>query len=298
MLDGLDDILNKLGRYKCPLGDLDDKMPAQSPSNSIQMFEIGSCSKKLAYKLMGYSALPYNFATQRNFEISRKGEAYAKARLIQDGYEIHHQKYGVEFMGITGQIDGIIIFNNEPHLLEVKSVVKYSNFKYLLEEGILNNKFIYSQIQAYLASISKVKRCLLVLQGGFDTGDWETCNHKMVVDANREYQSKLKDKITKIKIKVTSDELPHPDNDVTEEECNNCNYRNHCKGASNVRQSHVTKNGTEKIFPLKNEEAVKGESTILSCGGCKRLLRVPTNRGKLKIRCPKCGYQEEFQPAN
>lgn len=43
--------------------------------------------------------------------------------------------------------------------------------------------------------------------------------------------------------------------------------------------------------------SVPDQRTTIQCGSCKQQLRLPINRGKLQVTCPKCSYSFEWEPA-
>lgn len=281
-MDDLDKDIEKLRGYSSPLGKI-YQPPKPKPAKIFgNMYEVGSCSRKLGYRYLNYAALPHSFPTWKSFIVSRAGESFVKERLTQKGYKIIGKNKDVELMGFTGRIDGIIVKDNELFLLECKTILDPEKLEFLIRHGVKEgNRAYYSQIQAYLSSIRNVKKCLLIVLGSDDESWDDTHWHEEIVLADTNFQDYVRNKISQLKSTVEKGELPLPEENLEEKECEYCNYRHHCKEHGRTVRQH---------------SSVNSDSTILSCKGCKQLLRVPANRGLIRIRCPKCGHQEEWEP--
>ena len=52
---------------------------------------------------------------------------------------------------------------------------------------------------------------------------------------------------------------------------------------------NVRKRYDENVRFLKNLMAQRKDYHIYTCPGCKQKIRIPRGKGKIEIRCPKCG---------
>jgi len=291
-MDDLDKELEKLRRVSSPLGRIYQPPDPKLPKVFGNMYEIGSCSRKLGYRYLGYESGPHSYPAWKSFTISRAGESFVKERLAHKGFKIIGKNKDVELMGFTGRIDGVIIKDKKLLLLECKTIQDSEKLERLIHNGVKKaNKLYYSQIQAYLASISNVKACLLIILGSeeetWDDSRW----HEEIVPADLNFQAYLQRKIQLLREKVERGELPFPEDDIDEKECEYCDYRHHCKEPERSSWQRASQRKGDQT----HAHSANSESTVLSCENCKQKLRVPTNRGRIRIRCPKCGYKWEWE---
>lgn len=196
------------------------------------IFEIGSCNRKLGYRYLNYEAQPYTYPTWKGFQMSRLAESFVKETLVQKGYKIIGKNKDVQFEGFTGRIDGLVIRNNEPVLLECKMVINEEKYELVKSHGLKSgNKFHYAQIQTYLASpsLNKLRNCLVVVLDNNESTWDDACWHEEMIAIDFEFQQYLKNKISKLKEAVYDGNLPFPDPSVETNECAYCIYRNLCK---------------------------------------------------------------------
>lgn len=61
------------------------------------------------------------------------------------------------------------------------------------------------------------------------------------------------------------------------------------RAAENQKYLQITAKISSKIPGFKNRSSRNSQYTIFKCPGCKQKIRVPSGKGKIEIRCPKCG---------
>jgi len=61
------------------------------------------------------------------------------------------------------------------------------------------------------------------------------------------------------------------------------------RAAENQKYLQITSKISSKIPGLRNRSFRKSGYAIFKCPGCKQKIRVPSGKGKIEIRCPKCG---------
>lgn len=93
---------------------------------------------------------------QRIFDMGHLLESYVIALLKHSGYQVHHvdgendAQFGFTDGKIAGNIDGVIILNDHPHLLEIKSASE-KRFNEMVKKGVaISDPVYFTQMQVYM----------------------------------------------------------------------------------------------------------------------------------------------------
>ena len=108
-----------------------------------------------------------NPRVERIFHLGHLIESYIITLLKYSGYKVYHDEnnaqYGFADEEVGGHIDGVIIIDNVPHLLEIKSA-NDSRFKDMVKLGIkISDPVYYAQVQVYMKYMELEKACFVVL---------------------------------------------------------------------------------------------------------------------------------------
>lgn len=93
---------------------------------------------------------------ERIFHVGHLLESYVISLLKHSGYQVFHtneeddSQFGFKDEEIAGHIDGVIMLNNTPHLLEVKSA-NDKRFSEMQKKGIeISDPVYFGQVQVYM----------------------------------------------------------------------------------------------------------------------------------------------------
>jgi len=93
---------------------------------------------------------------QRIFHLGHLLESYVISLLKHSGYQVFHvdgdndSQFGFKDGKIAGNIDGVIILNEVPHLLEIKSASD-KRFNEMVKKGVyISDPVYYTQMQVYM----------------------------------------------------------------------------------------------------------------------------------------------------
>lgn len=91
---------------------------------------------------------------ERIFHFGHLLESYVISLLKNSGFVVHHDdgsgQYGFKDEEIAGHVDGVIIIEDEPHLLEIKSASD-KRFAEMVKKGVkLSDPVYYTQMQVYM----------------------------------------------------------------------------------------------------------------------------------------------------
>jgi len=108
-----------------------------------------------------------NPRVERIFHLGHLLESYVISLLKYSGYTVHHDdgsgQYGFVDEEIAGHVDGVIIIDGDPHLLEIKSASD-KRFAEMVKVGVRQSDPVYyTQMQVYMKYMELDKACFVVI---------------------------------------------------------------------------------------------------------------------------------------
>jgi CRISPR/Cas system-associated exonuclease Cas4 (RecB family) len=133
---------------------LSESIAQQSPRTYLGGSVIGKeCDRQLWYEY--HSPIPnQDPRIQRIFHMGHLLESYVISLLKHSGYEVFHEdaasQFGFRDGKIAGNIDGVIIVDGKPLLLEIKSASD-KRFNEMVKTGVeQSDPIYYTQMQVYM----------------------------------------------------------------------------------------------------------------------------------------------------
>ena len=146
---------------------LKQKLEQNEPRRYLGGSVIGKeCDRQLYYEYH-QPILNKDPRIERIFNLGHLLESYVIALLKFSGYEVYHDdgtgQYGFKDGKIAGSIDGVIIINGEPHLLEIKSASD-KRFNEMVKVGVeQSDPVYYVQQQVYMHYMDLKKSCFVAI---------------------------------------------------------------------------------------------------------------------------------------
>lgn len=136
-----------------------DRYLQQSISEKQQRTYMGGsilgkeCDRQLWYEYHQPIAND-NPRVERIFHLGHLLESYVITLLKHSGYTVHHDdgsgQFGFKDEEIAGHIDGVIVIDGKPHLLEIKSASD-KRFAEMVKKGVrLSDPVYFVQMQVYM----------------------------------------------------------------------------------------------------------------------------------------------------
>lgn len=138
-------------RIDLAIMDLASKKPSRTYLGASSIGE--ECDRKLWYSY--HQKKPINDPrVHRIMDVGHWVESYALAMLKAAGYEVFYEENGSQFgftdEEVAGNADGVIMLNNVPHLLEIKSA-NDKRFQEMVRDGVeRSNPIYFTQMQVYM----------------------------------------------------------------------------------------------------------------------------------------------------
>jgi CRISPR/Cas system-associated exonuclease Cas4 (RecB family) len=142
------DVLESVDNY------LSTRMKESKPRTYLGGSVIGKeCDRQLWYDFHA-PILNDNPRVQRIFDFGHLLESYVIALLKHSGYKVFHDdgdaQFGFTDEEVAGNIDGVIVLDDHPHLLEIKSASD-KRFKEMVKVGVRQSDPVYyTQMQTYM----------------------------------------------------------------------------------------------------------------------------------------------------
>lgn len=173
---------------------------------------------------------------ERIFQFGHLVESYVIALLKHAGYEIYHDtgdgQFGFRDEKIAGSIDGVIIYNGEPHLLEIKSA-NDKRFDEMVKVGVQQSDPVYyTQMQVYMRYM-ELKKAMFVAINKNDCSihveivDYDSMHADYMVNRGKEIVEMKSEPERKYKSKAFW-------------KCKFCSYREKCWDGSDKESSETT----------------------------------------------------------
>lgn len=195
-----------------------------------------SCDRAMWFNLRGVSGVILHDAnTLRTFEVGHLLEDAMCEWLEKAGATVMMREAEIKnrWGGVFGHIDGIVFYNDEFYLLEMKTA-KEQRFKEMVKKGIPD--YYYSQIQIYMANSTqlsesgrKLEKCLYFI---FNKNTSEIDIN--VIPADPAYGEIQTERMHDI---IASDALPPAEESY---KCNMCDHSQVCKGDTPAEISCMT----------------------------------------------------------
>lgn len=156
----MDEITTNIDKY------LSDAISKSKTRDYLGGSVIGKeCDRQLWYEF--HSPIKNeNPRVERIFHLGHLIESYMISLLKHSGYEVFHEEessaqFGFKDGKLAGSIDGVIMVNGEPYLLEVKSASD-KRFKEMVKVGVQQSDPVYfTQMQVYMKYMD-LKKSLFV----------------------------------------------------------------------------------------------------------------------------------------
>lgn len=167
---------------------------------------------------------------ERIFNLGHLIESYVISLLRHSGYTIYcedenGEQYGFEDGIIAGHYDGIIMIDDNPHLLEIKSASK-KRFDEMVKLGVRQSDPVYYiQMQVYMKYAELDKACFVA----FNKDNSEI--HCEIVDYNAMEADNAVNRGKEIASSKTEPERKYKTSAFFK--CKFCNYREKCWDGSN-----------------------------------------------------------------
>lgn len=170
-----------------------------------------------------------NPRVQRIFDFGHLLESYVIALLKHSGFQVYHDdgsgQYGFTDEEVGGNVDGIIMLNDEPHLLEIKSASD-KRFNEMVKLGVRQSDPVYyTQMQTYMHYMELEKGLFLAINKN------DCTLHTEIVEYSRmeaEYAIKRGKEIVRSK-----DPPERKYKSKAFYRCKFCNFRDRCWNGSN-----------------------------------------------------------------
>ena len=167
----------------------------RDPSH-ITMSSLGHCARQLGYRYHGVDGTPLSWRTMMIFNDGDRAHNQLREFIVSSlkdvssCYELVDQEKGVNYMGITGHVDGVLAHRDNacnnithmPMLLEVKSM-NDRGFKELVKTGEIGKEY-RCQVSGYLAGLGLTKA--VILAKNKNTGDLYEAQYTIETDLLRE----------------------------------------------------------------------------------------------------------------
>lgn len=127
---------------------------SRKPRNYLGASSIGEeCDRKLWYSFHEPKRIN-DPRIHRIFDLGHLLESYCLSMLKHAGYEVFHDDGGEQFgftdEEVAGHCDGVVIIDDTPHLLEIKSA-NDKRFAEMVNHGVeKSDPVYYTQMQAYM----------------------------------------------------------------------------------------------------------------------------------------------------
>lgn len=147
------------------------QLQRQESKAKLRCSLLGHCPKKIAYMLMGEDKRELQPRARVTFLFGDIIEAIA-VTLIKSasGIELIDQQKEIDFEGVKGHIDGVVIIDNKKYLFECKSMSDFS-FRDLQRTGLDNTWGYLTQTNVYLEALGLNEAILFAINkntGAFD----------------------------------------------------------------------------------------------------------------------------------
>jgi len=179
----------------------------QPPRSAISASNLGSCIRKLLLAHKGYEPIPFEARTLRVFEAGNLFEDFA-LNILEKKNMIAYRQLAVEYRGITGTLDAVLIDpdTGELILIDTKSVHS-KKFHYLnakLDENYAMQLSLYwlGLQELKLEKLSKIPRLAYISKD-------DLCIKEIGVPVNG-WKAKIDTKIDLIEKWKDKEELPPP----------------------------------------------------------------------------------------
>lgn len=156
-----DDIIKNIDNY------LQESIKSQQQRTYMGASILGKdCDRQLWYEYHQPIA-NQNPRVERIFHLGHLLESYVISLLKHSGYTVHHDdgsgQYGFKDGDLAGHVDGVIMLNDEPHLLEIKSASD-KRFAEMVKKGVrLSDPVYYTQMQVYMKYMELDKGCFVAI---------------------------------------------------------------------------------------------------------------------------------------
>lgn len=207
---------------------LDEYQKANQPINNREYLSASQwshCDRSMWLNLRNATDICHEPKTLRTFKFGHKIEELIVDWLKEAGYKVSHQQSSMKNSngGYIGSIDGIIFYENEYMLLEIKSA-NNKRFNQWIKSGVPES--YAAQVSIYMHHSdqlstrgNKLKKCLFVVMNK-DTSEI----YSEVFNYDAQYAELQTERMHNV---IESEALPAAEDDYR---CNMCNQKAVCKG--------------------------------------------------------------------
>lgn len=161
LVNRADDIVKKIDKS------LQDSISTQQPRTYMGASILGKeCDRQLWYEYHQPIA-NNNPRIERIFNLGHLLEEYVIKLLKNSGFIVHNDdgsgQYGFKDEELAGHVDGVIMIEGVPHLLEIKSASD-KRFNEMVKKGVhLSDPTYYTQMQVYMKYMELDKGLFIVI---------------------------------------------------------------------------------------------------------------------------------------
>jgi len=219
---------------------------------------LGHCPRQIAYMLMGEDKKKLQPRARITFLFGDVIEAIATTMIKSaEGIELIDQQREIEFEGVKGHIDGIIVVDNKKYLFECKSMSDFS-FRDLQKYGLDNTWGYLTQTNVYMEALGLDEAVLFAINK--NTGAYD----EVFIKKDLQIIEEAKETIRLIKKFEATGKLPPRKFDFIPEvfrkketgkyilpvQCSYCAYLETCWSG---QYEKVLKNGKPKYYKIERE---------------------------------------------